>query len=305
MPASSMSSGTGVLAGIQATPGVAKPDPILVVDGVRRRFGGLTAVDVDHVEFQRGVITALIGPNGAGKTTFFNLLTGFDEPNSGRWVFDGQDMSGKRAYQVARSGMVRTFQLTKALSKLSVIENMKLGATGQGGESFWRSILPFTWRAEEAANEARADELLQRFKLDHMRNEFAGTLSGGQRKLLEMARALMVEPRLVMLDEPMAGVNPALTQSLLQHVKDLRGQGMTVIFVEHDMDVVYDISDWVVVMAEGRIIAEGTPEDIGANQEVIDAYLGAHHDAPLTVEEEQQQLAEVEAMIAAEEASSE
>ena len=292
------------LDGVQATPGVAKPDPILTVDGVRRRFGGLTAVDVDHVEFQRGVITALIGPNGAGKTTFFNLLTGFDEPDEGRWTFDGRDLSGQRAYRVARGGMVRTFQLTKALSRLSVIENMKLGATGQTGESFWRAIFPFTWRDQEQAIEERADELLRRFKLDHMRNEFAGTLSGGQRKLLEMARALMTQPNLVMLDEPMAGVNPALTQSLLQHVKDLRTQGMTVVFVEHDMDVVYDISDWVVVMAEGRIIAEGPPESVGANQEVIDAYLGVHHDAPLTAEEEERHLEEIQQMIAAEEAGS-
>ena len=120
-----------------------------------------------------------------------------------------------------------------------------------------------------------------------MRDEFAGELSGGQRKLLEMARALMVEPDLIMLDEPMAGVNPALTQSLLGHVKDLRDEGMTVVFVEHDMDVVYDISDWVVVMGEGRIIAEGPPDDIGSNPAVIDAYLGAHHDAPLSIEEEE------------------
>jgi branched-chain amino acid transport system ATP-binding protein len=137
--------------------------------------------------------------------------------------------------------------------------------------------------------------------MDHMRDEFAGSLSGGQRKLLEMARALMVEPALVMLDEPMAGVNPALTQSLLGHVKDLRDkEGRTVVFVEHDMDVVYDISDWVVVMAEGRIIAEGTPDEIGTNQEVIDAYLGAHHDAPLTFEAEEEALAEDAELIALE-----
>jgi len=293
------------LDGVAPVPGVSKPDPILMVDGVRRRFGGLMAVDVDHVEFQRGVITALIGPNGAGKTTFFNLLTGFDEPDTGRWTFDGRDGTGRPAHRVARGGMVRTFQLTKALSRLSVIENMKLGATGQAGERFWRGVLPFTWRAKEQEIEGRADDLLQRFKLDHMRSEFAGTLSGGQRKLLEMARALMTQPTLVMLDEPMAGVNPALTQSLLQHVKNLRAEGMTVIFVEHDMDVVYDISDWVVVMAEGRIIAEGPPEVIGANQDVIDAYLGAHHDAPVTAEEEQRQLEEAQQMIAAEMAAAE
>jgi neutral amino acid transport system ATP-binding protein len=290
-----------MLADVQAVPGVAKPDPILVVEGVRRTFGGLTAVDVEHVEIQRGVITALIGPNGAGKTTFFNLLTGFDKPDMGNWRFDGESMAGMPAHKVARLGMVRTFQLTKSLARLPVIENMRLGATGQAGESFLKALVPSLWKAKEEEITERADALLERFKLSHMRDEYAGTLSGGQRKLLEMARALMTEPKLVMLDEPMAGVNPALTQSLLGHVKDLRSQGMSVVFVEHDMDVVYDISDWVVVMAEGRVIAEGPPETIGANQEVIDAYLGAHHDAPSTEAEEQAQLAEAQAMIAAEE----
>ncbi len=285
-------SAVAALADIAREPGVAKPDPILVVDGVHRRFGGLTAVDVDHLEVQRGSITALIGPNGAGKTTFFNLLTGFDRPDSGSWTYNGERMGGTAAHKVARAGMVRTFQLTKSLARLSVLENMKLGATGQRGESFARALLPPLWRGQERGIEARAIELLARFKLDTKRDDFAGTLSGGQRKLLEMARALMVEPELVMLDEPMAGVNPALTQSLLGHVKGLREEGMTVVFVEHDMDVVYDISDWVVVMAEGRIIAEGPPAAIGANQEVIDAYLGAHHDAPLTFEEEEAQLAD-------------
>jgi branched-chain amino acid transport system ATP-binding protein len=288
------------LEGVDRRPGVPKPDPILTVDGVHRRFGGLTAVDVDHLEVQRGSITALIGPNGAGKTTFFNLLTGFDKPNSGIWRFDGREMAGMAAHKVARNGMVRTFQLTKSLARLSVMENMKLGATGQRGEGFGRALLPPLWIKQERANEARALELLTRFKLDAKRDDFAGTLSGGQRKLLEMARALMVQPQLVMLDEPMAGVNPALTQSLLGHVKGLREEGMTVVFVEHDMDVVYDISDWVVVMAEGRIIAEGPPAAIGANQEVIDAYLGAHHDAPLTFEEEERQLAEDHARALAE-----
>jgi neutral amino acid transport system ATP-binding protein len=289
-------------AGIDRVPGVPKPDPILVADSVRRTFGGLTAVDVDHVEVQRGTITALIGPNGAGKTTFFNLLTGFDKPDSGRWTFDGQDLAGMAAHKVARRGMVRTFQLTKSLARLSVIENLKLGGTGQRGESFFRGLFKPIWGDQEAEIEARADDLLVRFKLDHMRDEFAGSLSGGQRKLLEMARALMVQPRMVMLDEPMAGVNPALTQSLLGHVKSLREDGMTVLFVEHDMDVVHDISDWVVVMGEGRVIAEGTPRDISADPAVIDAYLGSHHDAPLTPEEEEQVLAEVEEAIAEEEA---
>ncbi|MEU4224431.1 ABC transporter ATP-binding protein [Nonomuraea sp. NPDC026600] len=281
-------------------PGVPKPDPILVVDGVTRRFGGLTAVEVAHVEIQRGSITALIGPNGAGKTTFFNQLTGFDTADAGKWTFNGQSMSGVPAHRVARAGMVRTFQLTKALSRLTVLENMRLGAQHQRGENFWRALVPSAWRAQEDAITEQAEELLARFKLDAKREDFAGSLSGGQRKLLEMARALMVKPELVMLDEPMAGVNPALTQSLLGHVKDLRDQGMTVLFVEHDMDMVRDISDWVIVMAQGAIIAEGPPDTIMSDARVIDAYLGAHHDAPLSESELEEQLHQAEAALEAE-----
>ena len=270
--------------GVPYEPGAAKNDPILVADNVRRAFGGLVAVDVEHLEVQRGAITALIGPNGAGKTTFFNLLTNFDEPDTGDRLFEGNNLSGVSAYKVANLGMVRTFQLTKSLSKMTVIDNMRLGGTEQAGESFFRALLPFLWRRQEAEITERAEALLERFKLSHMRDEFAGTLSGGQRKLLEMARALMVRPNMVMLDEPMAGVNPALKQSLLDHVKGLRDEGMTVLFVEHDMDMVQEISDWVVVMAEGRIIAEGPPESIASNQAVVDAYLGSHHDSALDLE---------------------
>ncbi len=265
-------------------PGVAKPDPVLVADGVVRRFGGVTAVDVAHLEVQRHSITALIGPNGAGKTTFFNLLTGFDKPNEGNWKFNDKDLAGVPPHKVARQGMVRTFQLTKALSRLSVIDNMRLGATGQRGENFWRALVPGTWQKQEREITERADELLARFKLDAKRGDFAGSLSGGQRKLLEMARALMVQPEMVMLDEPMAGVNPALTQSLLGHVKALREDGMTVLFVEHDMDMVRDISDWVIVMGQGKVIAEGTPDEVMADPRVIDAYLGAHHDGAVKTE---------------------
>jgi branched-chain amino acid transport system ATP-binding protein len=262
------------LQSVDRVPGARKPDPILTADNIRREFGGIVAVDVDHFEVQKGSITALIGPNGAGKTTFFNLLTGFDQPNSGQWNFNGKAMNGVASHRTAALGMVRTFQLTKSLTKLSVIENMRLGATNQKGEKWWNGLFAAVWKGQEAEITRRADELLTRFKMDHMRDEYAGSLSGGQRKLLEMARALMTNPTLVMLDEPMAGVNPALKQSLNQHIRGLRDDGMTVLFVEHDMDMVHDISDWVIVMAEGRIIAEGTPDDISSNPAVIDAYLG-------------------------------
>ena len=286
-------------------PGSKKSDPIVVVDNVRRTFGGLTAVDVDHVEIQRGVITGLIGPNGAGKTTFFNLLTGFDRADEGQWSFNGRDLKGVPAYRVARMGMVRTFQLTKVLSRLTVIENMRVGATGQTGERLLRAMFAPLWRHQETANSDRADALLERFLLIKKREDFAGSLSGGQRKLLEMARALMANPELVMLDEPMAGVNPALKQSLLGHVKSLRDEGRTVLFVEHDMDMVRDISDWVIVMAQGKVIAEGPPESVMGDQRVIDAYLGSHHDQDLSVEMEEKILAEAKAEIEEERAEEE
>lgn len=264
------------LATVEPVPGVSKPDPILVVDSVKRSFGGVHAVDVDHLEIQRGTITSLIGPNGAGKTTLFNLLSGFDQHDDGTWRLNGGGLVGVPAFRVARKGMVRTFQLTRSLARLTVLENMLVGAQNQPGESFWVALIG-GWQSREKENTERAMTLLERFNLDKMADEFAGSLSGGQRKLLEMARALMVEPELVMLDEPMAGVNPALTQSLLVHIQALRDEGMTVIFIEHDMDVVQEISDWVVVMSEGRIIAEGPPAHIAANPHVIDAYLGRHH----------------------------
>ncbi|QAV70195.1 ABC transporter ATP-binding protein [Salinibacterium sp. UTAS2018] len=263
--------------------GVAKVDPIIIADGIRRTFGGLTAVNVDHVEIPRNAITALIGPNGAGKTTLFNLLTGFDKPDAGKWTFDGHSLAGMGAHKVAQLGQVRTFQLTKALGLLTVLENMKLGAKDQIGENIFRGMIPALWRKQEAEIEERAIVLLKKFKLDAKSSDFAASLSGGQRKLLEMARALMSQPTLVMLDEPMAGVNPALTQSLLDHILDLKDEGMTVLFVEHDMHMVRHIADWVIVMAEGQVVAEGPPDEVMKNQAVIDAYLGSHQDVDLGV----------------------
>ena len=282
------------LKNVPQTPGAAKPDAILVVDNIVRDFGGNRAVDVDHVEVQRGVITALIGPNGAGKTTFFNLITGFDQPSSAKkafggpsadkaakWSFNGKLLGNTAAASVAKSGMVRTFQLTKALSRLTVMQNMLLGAKDQRGESFFAAFVKPLWAAQEKANIEKAEDLLKRFKLYEKKDDLAGSLSGGQKKLLEMARALMSDPVMIMLDEPMAGVNPALTQSLLGHIQSLRDEGTTVLFVEHDMHMVRHISDWVVVMAEGRVVAEGPADTVMNDQAVIDAYLGAHHDTDL------------------------
>ena len=265
----------------KAEPGCKKTDPMLVIDHVKKSFGGLTAVDVEHLEIPKNAITALIGPNGAGKTTLFNLLTGFDTPDTGTWSFEGTSLSGVPSFKVAKMGQVRTFQLTKALSLLTVLDNMKLGAKDQAGEGIFKSLFPRFWRKQDAEIEVKAMELLKRFKLDTKKEDFAASLSGGQRKLLEMARALMTDPVLVMLDEPMAGVNPALTQSLLEHVLNLKKDGMTVLFVEHDMHMVRHIADWVVVMAEGKVVAEGPPDTVMKEQAVIDAYLGAHQETDL------------------------
>ncbi len=196
--------------------------------------------------------------------------------------------------------MVRTFQLTKALSKLTVLDNVRLGATGQRGERIFASLVPWIWKGQEREITERANELLARFKLDTKADDLAGSLSGGQRKLLEMARALMTSPSVVMLDEPMAGgVNPALTQSLLGHIKSLRDDGMTVVFVEHDMDVIRDISDWVVVMAQGSVIAESTPDELSSNTAVVDAYLGSHHDQALEFDDNGNPVGETAVLAAA------
>jgi neutral amino acid transport system ATP-binding protein len=251
-------------------------DVILEIEGVEKRFGGVRAVDGASFGVERGSITALIGPNGAGKSSLFDVVTGFERADGGVIRLDGRSIYRLPAYAIARRGLVRTFQLTKTLSVMSVLDNMLLATPRHPGERLggW-FVRPLAARRSEREARARALELLDTFSLLAQAGDYAGTLSGGQRKLLELARALMLAPRLVLLDEPLAGVNPTLGRRLLEHIEDLRlRDGTTVLFVEHDMEVVMNHSDRVIVMAQGRVIADGAPDDVRRNEAVVEAYLG-------------------------------
>jgi branched-chain amino acid transport system ATP-binding protein len=256
----------------------ARDEKILDVRSVVKHFGGVAALDEATLDVRHGSITALIGPNGAGKTTLFHVVTGFYRPDQGEIRFEGERIDGKPPHAITKRGLMRTFQITKALSRMSVLENMMLAASDQPGEQLWRLVLnPRAVRRREREIEEKAWGLLELVQLDKLGGDYAGTLSGGQRKLLEFARALMSDPTMVMLDEPMAGVNPALGLQLLEHMRQLRAERrLTFLLIEHDMEVVMTVSERVIVMNEGRVIADGTPDEVRGDARVIDAYLGAH-----------------------------
>ncbi|HUY97118.1 MAG TPA: ABC transporter ATP-binding protein [Verrucomicrobiae bacterium] len=249
--------------------------PILEVDGAVRHFGGLRAVDGCSFTLQRGMLAALIGPNGAGKTTLVNLVAGALSLHGGRIRFLGRDISGWAPHRIASLGLIRTFQISREWARLTVLENLLVAAPDQRGENLWNALMrPGVSRAEERRLVAEALDTLDTFGLYAMRNEYAVTLSGGQKRLLELARAVMGRPTLLLLDEPMAGVNPALTDQLAQHIETLRQGGISFLLVEHNLEFVERSCDYVVVMALGRTLATGLMSDLRQNPEVVSAYLG-------------------------------
>ena len=259
----------------------AQKAPVLEVRDLVKNFGGLRAIDHCSLSVREGTITGLIGPNGAGKTTLFNLITGFLEPDAGRVLADGQDITGLPPHAVFRRGICRTFQIPREHGTMTVLENLMLVAPDQAGEQFWNCwFQPGLVRRQEREIRDRAMEVLEFVDLARVANEYAGRLSGGQKKLLELARTLMANPRLVLLDEPAAGVNRSLMKKLVENIEYLRRErGITFLLIEHDMDLVMELCNPVIVMSEGRRLMEGPPDEVRRDPRVLEAYLGGQYGA--------------------------
>lgn len=248
---------------------------LLSAKDLNKSFGGIQAVKNVSITVKPGSITGLIGPNGAGKTTLFNLLSNFITPDSGEVIFDGEPIQYLRSHQIAQQGLVRTFQVARVLSRLSVMENMLLGAQKQSGENLFKVLLnPKRVQREQKQNRDRAFTLLESVGLAEKAYDYAGALSGGQRKLLELARAMMTHPKLILLDEPAAGVNPTLINQISDHVLRWNQEGITFLIIEHNMDVIMSLCQEIWVLADGTNLAQGTPKEIQGNAEVLEAYLG-------------------------------
>ena len=249
-------------------------DPFLTIRAVRKRFGGVTALDGVSLEVPAGAVFGLIGPNGSGKTTLFNVITGFLRPDAGAVFFEGRQVTGQKPHRVAQLGLCRTFQASACPQRMTVMENMLLAAREQAGESLLALVVRRGQvRAEERQNLSRARELLAIVNLSAKADEYAGSLSGGQRKLLSLAQALMAEPKLILLDEPVAGVNPVLAEEIAVVIRRLRGEGRNFLIVEHNMKFIRETCERVAVLDSGRVMAEGTPAEVLAREDVLRAYL--------------------------------
>lgn len=265
----------GAYAAAAALPGPELSAAVIEAEDVHKSFGGVRAVAGTSFEARDGAITGLIGPNGAGKSTLLAILSGAQRPDRGRVLFRGEDVTSWPAWRRARAGLIRTFQVSRPLGRMTVLENLLVGAMNPEGETFTSAVFRRRrWLAAQEADLVRAHDLLERFSLSRLANDHAETLSGGQLRLLELARALMPRPHLLLLDEPFAGVNPTLAQELADHVWELKGEGLAIVLIEHDLSLVGRLCDPVYVMDAGSVLAVGSMEELQRNPAVVSAYLG-------------------------------